>query len=287
MSARLIWIVQILILLNWIYTPNIQAQVVINEVYSPSTSDWVELFNNSSQTATISGYILKDTDGNQKIIDCEIPPTSLTVISFSNRLNKDGDAVWLLTDGGVEIDRIGWGQNESWCAPVDNQSIGRFPDGTGNFTLLAQTSEDGLNSQDQIISCPSATPIPQTTDTPTPKPTNTPKPTAIFTPTPKLTTVTTANTPVVLAAESTRRFPLVSSGVAVSKKLTVTESQKSTTGSAEINYDTENSLINTTPSATSATSLKPLIVSLLLVGIGLALLSVVLVWQKVKENAAG
>jgi hypothetical protein len=103
------------------------AQVVINEYYTPTTSDWVELF--SPTDADISGFVIRDaTSTNKKVIADGVvlgPSTNtLCYVDFNRWLDNSGDIVKLEKPGGILIDSHTYSSNPgegfSWC---------RIPDG--------------------------------------------------------------------------------------------------------------------------------------------------------------
>ena len=161
------------------WTKNVLARVVINEFSSSSSNDWVELY--SDEDIDISGWILRD---NASSIVKAIPKYTLIgpsgsvpkyyVIDASNRLNIDTDKVILLkSDDSTIVDQVSYGGEGKVCAPTGNQTIGRFPDGTGNFVRFSVATDWRENNAPQDP-CPTPTPTPTPspilTTSPTPSP---------------------------------------------------------------------------------------------------------------------
>jgi hypothetical protein len=107
--------------------------VVINEVSSNPTPDWVELINLTSSPIELAGYALEDEGGGH----FDLPPG--TVIPANGLLTLDqalfgfglggADGIRLLAPGSVLVDQA------SWTAHV--ATLGRCPNGTGPFVLQA------------------------------------------------------------------------------------------------------------------------------------------------------
>jgi hypothetical protein len=165
----------------------------INEVVSDTSGttvdpDWVELYG--VPDASLDGYQIADSGGNKKNLEGNLNESGFRVLNWSNRLNKEGDSVFLvrLADN-QEIDKIIYGNREGAMvvAPGSGQSIGRQTDGGENWVVFSSVTKEASNN--------TALPVP--TVTPTPTPTATPAPTATptsppptVTPTPKPPTAT-------------------------------------------------------------------------------------------------
>lgn len=175
-----------------------ENKVVINEFLahpSGENKEWVEFYN--PDKIDISGYYLDDdvsfTD------DIGSPKKSLAGLTASNSafpylelinafFNNPGDHVVLFDSSGKMIDQYEYNHD-----PGIDILLGRSPDGTGEFQVLASSTLGQPNSSPQPTpaSTPTNTPIPPT-PTKTPAPTPTPKtPTPTKTPTPKPTSTST------------------------------------------------------------------------------------------------
>ena len=199
---RILFLFALFTSLSFIFAKGASAQVVINEMSTDGSSDWIELF--SSEDIDISGWILKDTTGEVDTIDSDIsigPSTSsYYVIGVSNRLNNGGDIVTLyLPDGSTKKDEIPYGDQGSVCTPTSSGSIGRYPDGNQVVERFVTHSQGVSNNSATLSPCPTPTPIPTQTTTPTPTnaptstPTPTPKPTLTPTKTPTPTKASSEN----------------------------------------------------------------------------------------------
>ena len=178
----------------FLFPSSVNAQVVINEFSSGSTSDWIELFNISTQSANLSTYKLMDSGTNDKTLSGDIPSGGFVSFSFSNWLNNDGDSVRLF-NGDSLVDSVSYGDSEQICSAGSSESIGRYPDGSDIVKLFSLPTMDFSNNNVILTSCPTPTqeptqestfaPTSTPTPTPTKTPTPTPKPTPTKTPTPK------------------------------------------------------------------------------------------------------
>jgi len=173
-------------LLFFIFPPIAKAQIVINEFSSGTTSDWIELYNISTQSANLSAYKLMDSGSNDKILSGEIASGGFVSFSFSNWLNNDGDSVRLFKEDFL-VDLIGYGGNDQVCPAGSGESIGRYPDGNSTIERFSGPTRDSSNNSSTLNPCPTPTPTPTPTSTATPTPTPTPTPTKTPTPTPTKT----------------------------------------------------------------------------------------------------
>ncbi len=195
-------------------TSQANAQVVINEFVPDASPEWVE-FNNASDSGEYlkSYYVDDDEDFNSD--SGSSPKKILTNLNISNIkypyveltssiFNNTGDWVVLFDPLGNVVDKYHYNSN-----PGSGISIGRYPDGTGNFVVLAHATE-GLSNSEPLATptlSPTLTPTPSPTSTPTVIPTPTPTPTPVKTPIPTsiqkapvFTPKPTGSSPSVLAA---------------------------------------------------------------------------------------
>lgn len=123
----------------------------INEI-SASGDDWVELYNSTTSTKDISGYVIHD-DGDTEY---ELPPGTTipakgylviicddgnTGLHTNFKLSSDGETVTLKNAGGEIAEAVTYPK-------LDNgQSYGRYPDGTDNFSISGLTSKGLSNNE--------------------------------------------------------------------------------------------------------------------------------------------
>jgi hypothetical protein len=172
-----------------------ENKVVINEFLAhPETGskEWVEFYN--PDKIDLSSFYFDDdnsfTDdtGNsdKKSLNSLIASNSAyPYIELNSFLNNGGDHVVLFDSTGSIIDQYEYAHD-----PGIDISIGRSPDATGEFQILASATQGQPNSVPQ--------PTPTDVPTSTPTPSNTPiPPTPTKTPTPTLTqkTQTPTKTP--------------------------------------------------------------------------------------------
>lgn len=263
--------------------PVFAADVAINELLpNPSSgSDWIEIYNISNSVISLGELSLKDTTGvvyefSNTLI---LPAEGFCVANVSKRLNNAGDKIQLF-QGTTLQDCVAYGDangsppcgaQADVAAPSNDESTARKPDGTGIWAVSTPTSGYSnvatTEPTDKVL-CYTPTPTPPPTSAPTdppPEPTNTPTPTRTPTPTPTPTktptpTPTLKPTPTIVLTASASAA--LSSASAV---LGATDS--SAPASAEADMKTK-------------PSVKPLVISLLFVGIGCGILSLVFVWKK-------
>lgn len=235
-SSRLLLLVGLLIL----FTKTVDAQVVINEVLPNPTGDdrgseWVELYNLSSEPQTLKDCILylHETDNNQKVIfGDEAFIDKFKVISWDGSfINNSGDTIRF--NCPAYSDRVTFGNEQLLKAPGEQYTFGRSPDGTGAFLILSSPSENSVNSLP-----PTSTPIPTSTTTSTPKNTSTPT----KSPTPK-----PSNTPTISQKALTTLSPTVSLIITNSNSPAPTASESGTETVLPI-LGEKNSSLTPTPS---------------------------------------
>ena len=174
------------------------AQVVINEFSPLSSPDWVEVYNNSTESANLSTYKLQDAAGNILTLSGTILPSGFAAFDWSNRLNNDGDTFSLYKNSDVVM-TVTYGGQGNVCIPSSLGSIAWIPDGGNTYDRLLTSTKNLTNGISFTDPCPTPTPeptststatptsIPTSTPTPTPTPTKTSTPTPTKNPTPKPT----------------------------------------------------------------------------------------------------
>lgn len=261
----------------------IYAKVIINEIYTSETHDWVELYNTSTESAVLDNYRLQDkkSEGgvNTHPLEGKIDRNSYKVIDLSNSLNNSGDVVELILIGNSDqtLESIGYGENQSICVPTGNQSIGRYPDNSSQFTLLSSYTRESPNNSSQPANCAvSPTPSCTPTHTPTKTPTHTPVPTNAPT---SIPTSTSSPTPTHKSVNSAIKTP-TPTPKKNPKDINIEPSiSQSSDSAAVLGLETDGQ-----NSSGSKFILKPVTISLLLTGIGCALLSFVFIIQKVYKK---
>jgi hypothetical protein len=191
---KVVEILALIIFFCFTFTCEVFAQVVINEFVPDSITEWIELYNASSSADYIKNYYLDDdADFENDIGSKKKLLTSLNTINptfpyieTSSFLNNSGDWVVLFDQDGNILDQFQYTSN-----PGKDVSMGRYPDNSGNFSILAYSTKADGNA---VPPTPTPTEVPQPTQTPTLTPT--PTPTSTFTPIPtKTSTPTPTKTP--------------------------------------------------------------------------------------------
>ncbi|MFH2061447.1 MAG: lamin tail domain-containing protein [Candidatus Beckwithbacteria bacterium] len=147
------------IFLSTSYSP-LFAQVKINEFSSESSSDWVELYNNSDDEVDLTTYTLTDgsASGNTKSFTCILAPRGFYVVDWSSKLNNDGDIIKLQNDNrvidcvtyGNGADKLCEGQTEVNLSKMNEGEFGaRTEDGIGIWQIKNTNTKDGPNDGSQ------------------------------------------------------------------------------------------------------------------------------------------
>lgn len=205
----------VVFVLLFIFASKVNAGVVINEFVADANPEWIEFKNSSESAEYLKNYFVDDdltfsggveAGSNIKpLIALNTTSVLYPYLDISGYfLNNDKDFVVLFDSFGNIVD-----QYEYISKPGDGVSIGRSPDGSGDFYKLSSTTKGASNSNPIATSTPIATPTvksiatPQSTATSTPTQTLTPAPTKTATPTPKITaTVKPVKTATVLSTAS-------------------------------------------------------------------------------------
>jgi len=137
--------------------PNV-GDVVINEILASNSigatdekgqyEDWVELYNKTNQAQNLFGLYLTDNPDNPDKWDFPngtfIPASGFLIVWADEdssqgplhanfKLSAGGEFVMLSNGSGLVFDSISFGQQQT------DVSFGRFPNGTGNFTVMSPT----------------------------------------------------------------------------------------------------------------------------------------------------
>lgn len=164
----------------------IKAEVVINEFVPDSSQEWIELYNASGSAEYLKFYyvdddtdFLSDSGSSSKrlLTNLNVGNPTFPTVDTSSFLNNSGDWVVLFDQEGILVDKYQFTDN-----PGKDFSIGRYPDLTGNFSILIYSTKADVNSTPPT---PSPSPIPSLAPTPseTVKPTDTPTVRPVSTPT--------------------------------------------------------------------------------------------------------
>ncbi len=139
------------------------SPLVVNEVFphgsDPMTDpDFVELYNGGSGQVNLRGYKIRDDGaalyplpddavipaGGFYLIHCDDGMgTTLPGAHVPFKLGGGGDEVHFVAPDGTELDGTAWGTGK--LEVPKGQSLGRVPDQTGPFTVLAKPSRGKPN----------------------------------------------------------------------------------------------------------------------------------------------
>ena len=179
------------------------AQVVINEFVVDGSPEWVEFHNASDSAEYLKQYFIDDDEdfdndsgnsGKKSLSSIDISSINYPYYDLSSAIfnNSSSDYVVLFDQLGNVIDSYSYEKS-----PGENISIGRSPDGSGDFFVLQSLTKGSSNA----LPIPSSTPTP--TATPTSEPTSTPGPTD--TPTPTATSAPTSTPTIKLSLTPTKK----------------------------------------------------------------------------------
>ena len=153
---------------NVIFTSPIQAgQIVINEFLASNVAnvtdnanehnDWIELYNTTNSAQLLVGLYLSDNSNLLRkwaLPNVTMPANSYLIVWADEdgsqgelhanfKLSKSGEAIYLSKVDDTPIDAV------VFDAQTDNVSTGRYPNGTGSFTIMLPT----FSAQNQLNLC--------------------------------------------------------------------------------------------------------------------------------------
>ena len=157
--------------------------VVINEFVANATPEWVEFQNTDLANDLLMTYWLDDDAVFVEVDETGSPKFQLSGLNTTNPtypfvqmttvLNNTGDSVVLFDASGNVVDQFTY--TDAQAAGV---SMGRLPDGTGNFVVLESTSQGAPNGTPTPTDVPpTPTGVPPTPTEVPPTPTMEPSPT--------------------------------------------------------------------------------------------------------------
>jgi len=107
-------------------------ELLPNPVGKDTGGEFIELLNNSSRSASLDGYLLKDKGGKEYILHGELKAKAFLSLPYSVtkiNLNNTGDAIYLFNAGGQLIDTA-----EFLLQAKEGASLARRDNGTLAFT---------------------------------------------------------------------------------------------------------------------------------------------------------
>ncbi|MFB6226005.1 MAG: lamin tail domain-containing protein [Candidatus Paceibacteria bacterium] len=130
-----------------------KSDVVINEVMSSPKkgSEYVELYNNTTEKIELQGWQLVDGSENEKNLSGKIPPKKYFLQNYgSSLLNNRGDLIKLISPKRKTIDKLIYGSRETEeenlaPAPEEGEVLARIPDGKDtdiydkDFSVISST----------------------------------------------------------------------------------------------------------------------------------------------------
>ena len=158
------------------YTLSGLSDLVINEFMAENDSlyadeageydDWIELYNAGNVDLALAGYFLSD-DADEltkwSFPDATIPAGGYLIIWADKdsdqsglhadfKLSADGEGLYVLSPDTMIIDQV------LFAAQASNVSFGRFPNGTGSFSVMTPSflapNENPTTQTESIISTP-------------------------------------------------------------------------------------------------------------------------------------
>lgn len=156
-------LIYFIVIICFIISEKIQAQIVINEVMSRNNttladedgdySDWIELYNKGTETINLLGYTLSDNGNEWSFPNIELIGNSFIVIFASNKdkfttelhtnfsLKSDGESLLLYDNNQNLLDEI-----ESTLIEGDH-SFGRTTDGNEMWTHFFTSTPNMPNNE--------------------------------------------------------------------------------------------------------------------------------------------
>lgn len=146
----------LLLLIGFLFLPlgkvYAQSSVTINEVLvhpSPGGGEWIEVYNPNG--IDLKSYWVDDdtnfgsdsgSSGKKSFESVQGSTGQYVVLDLSSALfNNTGDIVVLFDGSGTIVDQVQYGED-----PRTDVTIGRTPNGTGNFYLLSSATKGSQNS---------------------------------------------------------------------------------------------------------------------------------------------
>ena len=229
------------------------SKIVINEIFvHPASGDkeWVELYS-PDDTDLTTYWIDDDTSFTED--SGSSPKKNLSTVTSgqdvkhpfietSSMFNNSGDYVVLFDSTGTIVDQYQYTKDPGSAVPM-----GRSPDGSGEFQILASATQGNFNTPPQPTDTPTSPPAP--TATHTPKPTHTPTPTK---------TPTSTKTPTTASGKSTSAGTSSQTSLATKTKLLVADTRENFPSIDVSNIPTSILGVSTTAASVtiSATPLK-------------------------------
>ncbi len=123
----------------------VDAGVKVNEVlalHSAQGNDWVELINASQDPVDVAGWTMTDDDPAHIVAfpDMVLDPGDFLVLEQGTDYTfgfSGADAIYLYDSAGQLVEAVSWSDGDM----VEDMSLGRAPDGTGDFEV--QTPSKG------------------------------------------------------------------------------------------------------------------------------------------------
>jgi hypothetical protein len=156
------------------------AKLWINEFYSDGSTDWIELYNDGSESIDLTHYKIRDNSNTNKLdLSGNIESKGFTTFDWGNKLNNGGDTIKLVEASNENNihDQVAYGPSDAdISSPNTTQSAGRLTDGQSTWAIFSNHSRGSSNTNSN--QAPTPTPTAQPTPTPTkiPTPTKTPTP---------------------------------------------------------------------------------------------------------------
>lgn len=123
--------------------------LVINEIVASGDPDWFELYNSGGDDVDLTGVTFTDdlADPAQGAFEAGATVPAGGYMSFDVadegvgfKLSGD-EELGVFAPDGTEIDSVDWDEGDS----PDGKSFGRFPNGSGEFKILAMPTRDAEN----------------------------------------------------------------------------------------------------------------------------------------------
>ena len=158
------------ILFLFIFSSSCWASVVINEILpnpSGENVEWVELYNNGSESVDLTGWYLEDEASHKKIIESlgQIGGNEIKVFEGTSDgwlLNNSSETVYLKDNNDGPIDSYSYSSD-----PGEDKSFARIPDGGSWYTATPTKGASNGTVSPSPTPSPSPSPSPSSSSSTT------------------------------------------------------------------------------------------------------------------------
>lgn len=125
-------------------TPTPTPDVNLNEFLpNPSGPDeWIEIFNNSAYTVDLTGWKFTISNNQNISLDGTISGQGFRFFTMNGKLGDSSDTINLKNQSDISVDSVAYPPP----AVTPGNTIGRNPDGTGDWKNCSSSSQNSSNN---------------------------------------------------------------------------------------------------------------------------------------------